>query len=290
MKRPGWISKLLKQGYVAYSQAGSQSAARTIEKLLALGLVKIEVQKSRRRIVVLDTAQFARWVEANYPPLEVLSTAELGLRSQNIARRGDSKAGQSTHDIQPVLLKCFDPNPATPAAKLTARYGLLGLTSDRLNQLHLARPWWLLTVENWESFYTLAYPDPTTLIVALYLGGNVAEVTLAALAQLRPPPERVLHFGDYDWTGLTIFQRVQAVWPAAVLYIPANIKTFFQKKYGNRKLIEKQAATANFDLNHPSCRPIINLIAEYNAGLEQEIAAQPIETDFIQSSKLTEPS
>src|SRR5262245_2094657 len=112
MERPNWISTLLEQGYIPYSQAGSQAAGQILSKLTALGLVKIEAQRSRRKVVVLNIGQFQRWVEANYPPLDALALAELPARSQNIARRRNSKAGQATHEVQPILLRWFDPDPA----------------------------------------------------------------------------------------------------------------------------------------------------------------------------------
>jgi hypothetical protein len=279
MKRPHWISNLLEHGFVAYSQAKSLTGQKVVSRLAALRLVKVEIQGSRRKIVVLESDQFQRWVEANYPLVDPVATAALPARSQNIARRRSSKAGQTTHDVQPVLLKWFESDPDAPLAQLTRQNGLVGLTSDRLHGLNLPQPWWLLTVENWESFYRLDYLEPTSSIMAVYLGGQVAEVTLTALAELTPPPERVLHFGDYDWAGLAIFQRVQAALPTASLYVPANIETLFQR-HGNRKLIEDQAANARLSLRHSSCQAIIELIAQYNAGLEQEIVPQPGITDF----------
>jgi hypothetical protein len=282
MERPNWMSKLLEQGYTAYSQAGSLASQKIVARLAGLRLVKVEVQGTRRKIVVLDSDQFQRWVEANYPPVDPVATAALPARSQNIARRRSSKAGQTTHNVQPVLLKWFEPDPGAPLAQLTRQNGLVGLTSDRLAGLSLPQPWWLLAVENWESFYRLDYPESSTLIVAVYLGGHVAEVTLTALADLTPPPERALHYGDYDWTGLAIFQRVQAVLPTATLYIPANIETLFQR-HGNRKLIEDQAANARPSYTHSDCRAIVELIAQYNAGLEQEIVSQPTEADFTET-------
>lgn len=283
MERPNWISKLLEQGYVAYSQVSSRAARQILTKLTAMGLVKVEVQGSRRKIAVLDSDQFRRWVEANYPQVDPAATAALPARSQNIARRRSSKTGQTTHDVQPVLLKWFGPDQGAPLARLTRQHGLVGLTSDRLNGLSLPQSWWLLTVENWESFYRLDYPEPTSLIVAAYLGGHVAEVTLTALAHMNPPPERALHYGDYDWTGLAIFQRLQAALPAARLYIPADIEALFQQ-HGNRTLIEAQAAHARRSYTHSDCHAIVELIAQYNAGLEQEIVPQPTETDFVSTN------
>lgn len=114
--------------------------------------------------------------------------------------------------------------------------------------------------------------------MAAYLGGNVSDVVLYAFSQINPKPERILHFGDYDWAGLKIFQRVQTILPKAKLYIPSNIEELLKKNYGNHKLVKSQLM--NVDFNNPEIQPVIDLIAQYNMGLEQEILEQPSEDDF----------
>ncbi len=279
MKQPKWITHLLEQGRVAHSQVTSAAATRLLDELISLDIVRIQTHRSRRRVVLQEATQFQRWVSLKFPLPQTPPTQQVG-RSRNIALRGASKSGPATHTIQPLLLKWFDPNPNCLWAKQSLKQGLVGFTSDKINTLNAPRCWHLLTVENWESFYSLTYPKIKTVIVAVYLGGNVSEVVLQALKQIKPSPLTALHFGDYDWAGLAIFQRLQAVFPAAKLYIPLQIEALFQG-YGQRNLVEKQFATANLDLTNPACRPIIDLIRQYNAGLEQEIVPQPTEADFV---------
>jgi hypothetical protein len=88
------------------------------------------------------------------------------------------------------------------------------------------------------------------------------------------PPERILHFGDYDWEGLYIFQRLQKEIPIATLFIPDNIEELFYE-YGNRKLVEKQKLKTGFNLENQQCLPVVKLIQKTNYGLEQEIVDLP---------------
>jgi hypothetical protein len=281
MERPNWISRLLEQGSAPYSQINSTAATSQVEQLIVLGLVGVEIQGRKRRIVVRDAGQLQRWADANFPAAE--HPAPEQPRAQNIARHRNSKTGPTSHQVQPLLLRWFDPDPTAPLARLSARYGLASLLTDRLTALELPDRWYLLTVENWEPFYTLAYDSLTVPIMAVYLGGNAAEVLLTSLAQLTPPPTEILHFGDFDWAGLAIFQRVQAVLPAARLYQPSGLGALFQR-YANRQLITDQAGYAQLDLNHPASQPIIDLIARYNTGLEQEIVSPPTEADFTEAN------
>ncbi len=292
MKRPTWLNTLLEQGSVAYSRVKSRDDTRLLADLTSLSLVKIDIKGRKRRIVITDSAQFAQWVEATHP-VPVVPPGELRSRARNIVQRRTSKSGKTTHDVQPILLKWFpgsapvlsnvegDILPASSLyAQLTQEYGMVGITSDRLNRLQLPNEWWLLTVENWESFYPLSYPKPQRTILTVYLSGNVSDITLQALSQLNPAPARVLHFGDYDWAGLNIFQRLQAVFPQAGLYIPKNIEQLFQQ-HGDRELIENQTLPKQFDFKNPACQPVIKLIEQWNAGLEQEIVHPPSEEDFL---------
>jgi len=108
----------------------------------------------------------------------------------------------------------------------------------------------------------------------VYLSGNVSDRLIDALKTFDRLPESVMHFGDYDWEGLYIFQRLQKSMPPARLYIPEDIQSLFEH-FGDRKLIEKQKPKASFDMGNQECLPIIKLIEQSNAGLEQEIVDLP---------------
>jgi hypothetical protein len=58
------------------------------------------------------------------------------------------------------------------------------------------------------------------------------------------------------------------------LYVPENIAGLF-KQFGDRRLVARQTRKAAFDTQCSDCRPIIHLIEQTNAGLEQEIVDLP---------------
>lgn len=278
MQRPPWLVELAQRGTVAASRIRSRHDQTILETLVGLGLLGTEASTYQRRVVVRDTHQFHLWLEAHYPA-DLPTMATLAPRAANILEFQDSKARRGAHEVQPIILKWFDRETSSIYGDLTRQYGMVGVLSNRLARMTFPATWHLLTVENWESFAVLAYDAPSTPIIIIYLSGHVPDVTLRALTALDPPPVRVLHFGDYDWTGLHIFRRVQAVLPHTQLYVPDNLQTFFTA-YGNRELLEAQVALDERSIEDADMRYVSSLIAQYNAGLEQEIVPAPREDDF----------
>jgi hypothetical protein len=274
VSRPAWVSQLLERGSVPYSQVNQVVLA----DLQSLQLVVIQLQGNRRRIVVHEPEQFRVWAAQRFPAMEA-ELEELAQRGRNIAGGRNSKAGPTTHAVQPIVFKWFDTDPRHPLSETTQKFGLVAATSDRLAAVQWPAVWWLLTVENWESFYRLNYSQVATPLITIYLGGQVPDVTLTKLAEIQPQPAAILHFGDYDWTGLAIFQRVQAKWSYARLYVPGDLEGLFQR-YSQRLLASTQTPPIGSVQWAPDCLQVIDLIARYNAGLEQEIVLPPTEADF----------
>lgn len=271
MKPPAWIAQLADEGRVAYSRL-NQDGEQILAQLRALRLVTLGVHNTRRLVVVIDKPGFAQWFQAAYPA--PASAPVVGLRAANIARAGHSKAGTTTHEAQPVLLRWFSLEPAAPWAELTRRCGIVGVTSDRLDTLDLPAPWTLLTVENWEPFLALDYAPQTGTIIAVFTGGNIAETTLQAMAALRPAPAHAMHFGDYDWSGLAIYRRLQAALPQLKLYVPDDLAAFF-RDFASHDLLLGQPHLVTRANDPPELRQVIELIERHNAGLEQEIVRPP---------------
>jgi hypothetical protein len=268
MNRPSWLTSLLEKGAVGRSAADR----RIVNELITLGIVAIRSAGLRQTVIVADPAQFERWLQARYPA-HALDPATLPVRAGNIVRAGSSKTGKSAHAVLPFLFKWFGP-PGDLWTQMTRTCGMGAVLTDRLADLPLPPAWRLLTIENWETFQRANYTHAPVPVMVVYLSGNVAEILIEALGALRPAPQAVLHFGDYDWEGLYFFQRLQKVLPAATLYIPDNLEVLF-RQFGKRALIDKQKRRAGFDMAHPACLPVIRLIEQFNAGLEQEIVALP---------------
>lgn len=271
MKPPAWINQLFREGSVAFSQI-SQASRTLFEQLSALNLLETESQGSRRRVIVRDHAAFTAWMEKAYP--ETIPAPMSGRRATSIARTRRSKSGTSTHEVQPILLRWFSADPHLFWADLSRRCGIIGITTASLHTLIIPQPWTLLTVENWESFLALDYHPQEANIIAVFTGGNIAETTLHAIAAMQPAPARSMHFGDYDWTGLAIFRRIQAVLPQIKFYIPDDITALFQHFANHALIIGQPSLVAHVD-DPAEVHRVIALITQYNAGLEQEIVTPP---------------
>ena len=268
MKRPNWLITLLEKGAVGHSSANPT----VLKELMSLGLVVVQSAGMRRTVTVVDQTQFMHWVNTNYPECTVDPDMLLP-RQRNIVHRGSSKSGKRSHETLPFLFKWFD-SGNDRLSRLTEEHGMVAVLTDKLHRLALPLRWRLLTIENWESFFRADYASASLPVMVAYLGGNVSDVILQALKRFDHPPEWVLHFGDYDWEGLYIFQRLHKIIPSARLFIPEDIDSLF-REFGDRKLVERQKIKAGFDLGNRQCLPVIQLIQETNSGLEQEIVDLP---------------
>lgn len=235
-------------------------------------LVYVQSAGIRRTVTVANHPQFAHWMNTNFPEQQS-DPDSLPTREGNIVRSSNSKIGKSSHEALSLQFKWFG-RENDLLTQLTRQYGMAAVLTDKLAALDLPAQWKLLAIENWEPFYRADYTLAPMPIMVIYLSGNVSDMTINALKMFRHPPESVLHFGDFDWEGLYIFQRLQKALPLARLYIPENIDDLF-RKYGNRKLVEKQKIKAGFDLKNQRCLPVVKLIEETNFGLEQEIMDLP---------------
>ena len=268
MKRPSWLTMLVDRGAAAHSAANPKILA----ELISLGIVSIKTTGIRRSIVVAKSEQLCKWLDARYPDRGMVPDVA-HIREGNIVRSGGSKAGSSAHAVLSFQFKWFGKEDDL-WTQMTITHGVAAVLTDRLADFTLPARWRLLTIENWEPFFRADYWGAPVPVMAAYLGGNAPGTVMEALKTFSTPPEIVLHFGDYDWEGLYIFQRLQKVLPQARLYIPVNIEALF-RRFGKRKLIDKQKRKAIFDEKNRDCLPVIQLIEQYNAGLEQEIVGLP---------------
>ena len=268
MKHPSWLATLVDRGAVAHSTANQN----ILNELITLGIVTIKTAGTHRTVVAVSPEQLRKWFDARYPDHGRVSDAA-HVRESNIVHSGGSKTGNSAHGVLSFQFKWFG-QKTDLWTQITTTYGIAAVLTDRLAELTLPAGWHLLTVENWEPFFRADYSGASVPVMVGYLGGNAPGSVLDALKIFSIPPESVLHFGDYDWDGLYIFQRLKKVMPYARFHIPSNLEALF-KQYGNRKLIENQRRKSLLDEDSIECLQVVKLIEQYNAGLEQEIVGLP---------------
>lgn len=270
MSMPRWVSDLLITGTIPESRI-PQRDAQEHRYLLQSGIIQHESYRGHNRLRVSDAVALQRWAEMRYATIPV--AADAGIRAQNIARTGQSKAGARTHATQPVLLRMFAPDLSHPWALQTRIQGLAGVLSSHLERAPLPAAWHLLTVENWESFVRITYTPTEATIVVVYTAGQIADETLRSLAQL-PAPTSALHFGDIDWSGIDIYRRMRTFLPGLAWYMPPDLAQLLAQM-GNHALIAKQSPAAPHPTDSPALQQTMALISEHHAGLEQEIIAAP---------------
>lgn len=271
MQPPKWLERLLRVGSAPRSSV-PDADDDLLRQMQLMRLVTIDAHGRRMRITVSDAAALRTWMEGRFAAPSVDSDA--GRRAVNIARVRKSKRGDARHAVQPLFMRWFAAHADGLWVELTRRCGIVGVLSDRVHALGMPCPWRLLTVENWEPFVRLSYMPAEGAIVAVYASGAISAEALRALASIDPPPAAVVHFGDFDWTGLSIYRRIRAALPNAQLYVPDNIEDLFRTA-SNHELASTQTPLTLRPDDPPAVRFIADLIARWNAGLEQEIVRPP---------------
>ncbi|MBQ3689499.1 MAG: hypothetical protein II937_06490 [Bacteroidales bacterium] len=88
---------------------------------------------------------------------------------------------------------------------------------------------------------------------------------------LRKIPNKYLHFGDFDFSGLNIFlsEYKKYLCERAKFFVPENLEDYFSK-YGNRDLFNRQTPLPKNGVFDDEVKFVISLIYKYSKGFEQE--------------------
>ena len=270
MNIPPWVQQLIDDGVVAASKVPRRADVDR-DHLLQSGILVRETYQRHNRLRVSDVSALRAWVAQRFPARELPDDA--GIRARNIARSGQSKAGQRTHTTQPVLLRFFAPDHDHPWVVQTRLQGMVGVLSSHMECIPLPLDWHLIMVENWESFVGLTYMPTQDAVVVVYTSGQIADETLRCLAAL-PAPRSALHFGDIDWSGIAIYRRIRSQLPHVRWYAPPDLD-YLLAQHGNAGLIAKQRPEPARPDDADALRSTIQLISMHNRDLEQEVIPSP---------------
>ena len=129
------------------------------------------------------------------------------------------------------------------------------------------------TVENEEAFWNhqrvLAGVD-----LAVYTHGKMSDRLLSWLGSEAMRQCEYIHWADYDPIGVSEYRRLARTCPGRVqFYLPDGLEELLGR-YGNTKLIEKQAKFLTLLRKHtadPNVERMVHLFDIHRKGLEQEL-------------------
>ncbi len=215
-----WL-RLLEAGSIPRSQVPRSVLGRqAFEQLLGAGIIGWERQGSGQALHLLEDESLRQYIARHFPEHETQSGGDA---FSNARRYRDSKGAAKT-SAQVMLLRgqgVIWLNEGAHEIALgyhTDQFGCFAAVQPRL---HTLRP--CCIVENLDCFMRaeeVLEPD----MVFIHPYGRLGKDSLPGLRA-----EALWHFGDYDFTGLNDYLNLKAQYPAAQLYVPADLEGLWQK-------------------------------------------------------------
>lgn len=181
------------------------------------GAVRSQRQGRGEIYRVVDPVLFATHLSALSPDVEAGTALQIQLRARHIARARDSKAGAHQHGHYYLLLKAVGDcvvwresrrDIELPLSRATRDFGAATLMVNSSDAWTSGQALWL--VENQALFDRTDWLPGNTQATVAYYGGQLNGILLDWLGS-RARAGQVIHFPDYDGTGLANFSRLHAV-------------------------------------------------------------------------------
>ncbi|MBC6995891.1 DUF2220 family protein [Neolewinella lacunae] len=253
-----FFERLEKEGFLARSQVpGTVRKSNAYAALVSATILREEGRGGGYIVRVVDAAALGQYLDSRYPGRHQLHQADA---AGNLHRYRDSKAGKRP-SAGLVLLRgegSVQLNGQTlDLGSFTRQFGCFACQKPDLAASRIC------TVENLDSFLNAeAVLGAGWVFVHPY--GRLGKTTFNGLNC-----EELLHFGDYDYTGLDEYLRLHASFPRAQLYLPADLASTWQRF--SRPL--KAGATASARVQHSDDAGVSfirQLLATTNRFLEQQ--------------------
>ena len=281
MKLPIHIAKKLQQ----LLQPGTSIASSTMQhtvvtKMLEDGLLqKQQIGKTKALLFIQNKENVAAYLSNHFGISnmeEYIATleGEEQSRSANVAISGDSKL-QSVRTFKGFLINTYDAIRADLSGNAIVVYPLPG-SYTFIHDCENFIPDPVVTIvgiENPENFrliekqrYLFAHIQP--LFVSRYPQSNDLIKWLSAI------PNKYLHFGDFDFAGINIYQNEfkKHLGERATFFLPENTELLLQK-FGNRDLFNRQynASQDYSSIAEKNIQEVVRLMLKYKKALEQEV-------------------
>ena len=281
MKLPIHIAKKLQQ----LLQPGTSIASSTMQhavvtKMLEDGLLqKQQTGKTKALLFIQNKENVAAYLSnhfgiANLEEYITILEGEEQSRAVNVTISGDSKL-QAVRTFKGFLVNSLDPIHAELSGNPTLIHPLSGSYTF---------------IHDFENFA----PDPAVTIVGIenpenfrqiekqrYLFEHIKPLFVSRYPQsndlikwLRAISNHYLHFGDFDFAGINIYQNEfkKHLGDRATFFLPENTELLLQN-FGNRDLFNRQYNTVrDYSLDtEGNVQEVLRMILKYKKALEQEV-------------------
>jgi hypothetical protein len=284
MKLPLHIAKKLQQLLQpAQTIAGSSMQHASVTKMLEDGLLqKQQTGKTKTLLFITDKEKVAAYLSNHFGINnldEYITTLEGNEQSRatNIAVSGNSKL-QTVRTFKGFLVNSYTNINAT----LNGRPVQINPTAGSYTFIHDYETFipdaavTIIGIENPENFRHInkqqyLFKGLQPLFVSRYPQSNHLGKWLAGITN------EYLHFGDFDFSGISIYQSEykKHLGKRATFFLPENTAALLQK-YGNKELFNKQYnPLSNYTADEQNIKELLTLIFKYKKVLEQEIFMLP---------------
>ena len=281
MKLPIHIAKKLQQLLLpGTSVASSTMQHAVVTKMLEDGLLqKKQIGKTKSSLFIQHKENVGAYLSnhfgiSNLEEYIAILEGEEQSRAVNVAISGDSKL-QSVRTFKGFLINTYDAIRSDLSGNPIVVYPLPGsYTFIHDCENFIPDPAvTIVGIENPENFrliekqrYLFAHIQP--LFVSRYPQSNDLIKWLSAI------PNNYLHFGDFDFAGINIYQNEfkKQLGERATFFLPEDTETLLQK-FGNRELFNRQYnAAQDYSLYaDKNVQEVLHLMLKYKKALEQEI-------------------
>lgn len=252
-----------------------------IETMLDNGILEQQIQGRSKKLIFLRSPERLNDYLSNHFGINNLhdyisvQKQEDALRSDFVTISSDSKL-KIVRTFKGFLVNSYSPIQATlnnEPISISQTEGSFQFIYD-FEKFTIPEDITIVGVENPENFRHInnqkyLFEDIKPLFVSRYPQNQSKDL----IKWLQSIPNNYLHFGDFDFAGISIYlnEYKKYLKARATFFIPENTENLIVE-YGNRVLYDSQIE--NFDekeLNEMTLRKLITLIHKYKKVLEQEI-------------------